>query len=74
MQRCVNPSGGEGYVWIGPTMPVLVSTVRDIQTGCEYVLGTAYRKSTFMMPRMERMGSGDTAVTCMVQERSAQKG
>jgi hypothetical protein len=74
IQRCVRPTGGSGYVWIGSALPVQVSTVRDTQTGCDYVLGTMFGQASFMLPRMERAGYGDSAPMCRVLERPGQEG
>jgi len=74
VQRCVRPTGGSGYVWIGSTLPIQISTVRDTQTGCDYVLGTMYGQASFMMQRMERTGSGDSTPMCRVQEGAGQQG
>jgi len=63
VHRCVT-SKGRGYVWIGGSLPAQITTVRDTQTGCEYILGTMYGQTAFMIRRMMRSTGTDTRMVC----------
>lgn len=73
-QRCAAPATGAGYIWIGAPLAVTVSTVRDTQTGCDYIVGTMYGQTSFIEPRMIRTGAGDTQPLCRVQGPAGQRG
>lgn len=64
VQRCVTGTRGTGYVWIGEALPIIVSTIRDTQTGCEYIMGTLFSQTSFIHPRKIRLQGPDTIALC----------